>query len=64
MSNKVNHRRKNKPKVDRRYDYNAYTNGYARLQSDDRYRDGEMVNPDGVDESQSHGNGRVGKAGY
>ncbi len=65
MSNKINHRReKNKAKVDRRYDYDAYNNGYARTQSDNRYRDGELLNHDGVDESQSHGNGRVGKTGY
>ena len=65
MSNKVNHRReKNKAKVDRRYEYDAYYNGYARTQSDDRYRDGELLHPDGVNESQSHGNGRVGKTGY
>ena len=64
MSNKQNHRRKNKPKVDRRYDYSAYHNGYPRAQEGERYRDGELIYPDGVDESQSHDNGRVGKTGY
>jgi hypothetical protein len=65
MSNKINYRRaKNKSKVDRRYENDAYHNGYARTQSDDRYHDGELMNPDGVDESQSHGNGRVGRTGY
>ncbi len=65
MSNKINHRReKNKAKVDRRYDYSAYHNGSARIQSHERWRNGELVEPDGVDESQSHSNGRVGKTGY
>lgn len=64
VSNKINHRRKNKPKVDRRYDHSAYHNGYPRTQEGERYRDGELIYPDGVDESQRHGNGRVGKTGY
>jgi hypothetical protein len=63
MSNKTNHRReKNKAKVDRRYEHDTYHNGYARTQSDDRYRDGELMNPDGVDETQDQG--RVGRTGY
>lgn len=65
MSNKINHRRpKNKLKVDRRYEYSAYHNGYPRTDAVDRFCDGELVNPQGVDESQRHGNGRVGKTGY
>lgn len=65
MSNKTNHRRsRNKPKVDRRYDYNAYHNGYPRTDENVRFADGELVYPDGVDESQKHSNGRVGRTGY
>ena len=64
MSNQINHRRKNKPKVDRRYAYQEYNNGYARTSEDERFRDGELIHADGVDESQSHGNGRVGRTGY
>lgn len=65
MSNKVNHHRpKNKPKVDRRYSYTEYHNGYPRSTATERFRDGELINPDGVDESHSHGNGRVGRTGY
>ena len=61
MSNKTNHRRpKNKPKVDRRHDH--YHNGYARSDEKDRYRDGELVYPDGVDETQRII--RVGRTGY
>lgn len=62
MSNKENHRRKNKPKVDRRYDYKAYHNGYARSDGKYRCRDGELLNPDGVDETQQMI--RVGRTGY
>jgi len=65
MSNKINHHRpKNKPKVDRRYEYDAYHNGYARTTSTERFRDGELIHPEKVDESQTHGNGRVGRTGY
>lgn len=63
MSNKINHRRpKNKPKVDRRYEHSEYNNGYARTQSHNRFLDGELMNPGGVDESQDQG--RVGRTGY
>lgn len=64
MSNKTNHRRpKNKPKVDRRYSgYRAYHNGYARSQAEDRHGDGDLIHPDGVDETQSMQ--RVGRTGY
>ncbi len=60
MSNQVNHRRKNKPKVDRRHEH--YDNGYARSNEKDRYHDGELVYPDGVDETQRII--RVGRTGY
>lgn len=62
MSNKINHRRKNKPKVDRRYSHDEYHNGYARSDGKYRHSDGELLNPDGVDETQSQG--RVGRTGY
>jgi len=62
MSNQINHRRKNKPKVDRRYSYDEYHNGYARSDGKYRHRDGELLNPDGVDETQSMI--RVGRTGY
>lgn len=62
MSNKINHRRKNKLKVDRRYSHDEYHNGYARSDGKYRYSDGELLNPDGVDETQSQG--RVGRTGY
>ena len=59
---KINHRRKNKPKVDRRYPHEPYTNGYARPDSKRKYHDGELVMPEGVDETQS--TQRVGRTGY
>lgn len=62
MSNKINHRRKNKPKVDRRYSHDEYHNGYARSDGNYRYGDGELLNPDGVDETQRMI--RVGRTGY
>lgn len=62
MSNQINHRRKNKPKVDRRYSHNEYHNGYARSDGKYRHGDGELLNPDGVDETQSMI--RVGRTGY
>ena len=62
MSNQINHRRKNKPKVDRRYRHDEYHNGYARSDGKYRHRDGELLNPDGVDETQSMI--RVGRTGY
>ena len=62
MSNKINHRRKNKLKVDRRYSHDEYHNGYARSDGKYRHSDGELLNPDGVDETQSQG--RVGRTGY
>ena len=62
MSNQINHRRKNKPKVDRRYSHDEYHNGYARSDGKYRHRDGELLNPDGVDETQSMI--RVGRTGY
>lgn len=58
----INHRRKNKPKVDRRYDCADYSNGYARSDGKYRHRDGELLNPEGVDETQSQH--RVGRTGY
>lgn len=65
MSNQVNHHRpKNKPKVDRRYGYAEYHNGYPRSTETERFSDGELLHPDGVDESQRNGNGRVGRTGY
>ena len=64
MSNKTNHRRKNKLKVDRRYPRDQYHNGYARHDSRSSYNDGDLIYPDGVDESQTHDNGRVGRTGY
>lgn len=62
MSNKVNHRRKNNQKVDRRYSSSEYHNGYSRIDDNERYCDGELVNPTGVDETQAQG--RVGRTGY
>lgn len=62
MSNQINHRRKNKSKVDRRYNHDEYHNGYARSDEKYRYGDGELLNPDGVDETQQMI--RVGRTGY
>lgn len=59
MSNQVNHRRKNKPKVNRRYTH--YNNGYARHTADDRYGDGEPIYET---TSEKHSLGRVGRTGY
>lgn len=64
MANKINHRRKNKLKVDRRYPSDQYHNGYARHDSKATYNDGELIYPDGVSEAQIHDNGRVGRSGY
>lgn len=59
---KINHRRKNKPKVDRRYPSDQYHNGYARHDSKASFADGELIEPNGVDESQDQQ--RVGRTGY
>jgi hypothetical protein len=63
MSNKINHRRpKNKQKVDRRYSTSEYNNGHARNDGSERWRNGDLVAPDGVDESSKAN--YVGRTGY
>lgn len=52
-----NHRRKNRPPVDRRYPSDQYRNGYARQDGRGRYSDGEPV------ERADH-HTRVGRTGY
>jgi len=61
---KINHRRKNKSKVDRRYPSDQYQNGYARHDIKSSFADGELIEPNGVDEKQENANGRVGRTGY
>lgn len=62
MSNKENHRRKNKPKVDRRYDYKAYQNGYARSTKTEICSGGEVIVLDPIDGNQR--GCRTGRTGY
>lgn len=54
MSNKLNHRRKNKEKPDVRYDGKAYHNGYSR----------QHIANEGEEVSNNDSMGRVGKTGY
>lgn len=62
MSNKINHRNRNKLKVDRRYPSDQYHNGYARHDIKASFNDGELIEPNGVDEKQDQQ--RVGRTGY
>lgn len=57
MVTDVNHRRKNRPPVDRRYPSAHYHNGYARHDGTRRFDDGEIIDRQEV-------GGRTGKTGY
>jgi hypothetical protein len=55
----INHRRTNRPPVDRRYPSAHYNNGYPRNDGTERHRDGTLIERD-----ERNANGRVGGTGY
>lgn len=53
----INHRRTNRPPVDRRHPTSHYHNGYARQDGTDSYADGEPI-------EREQSSARVGSTGY